>query len=231
MKEEEFYQILKRTEIDLPLDDIRDYKSIFLSLPKLKLELSLRENSSELDKLSPLDLHVLGFTDLIKEKELLRYNLGIYQKIGAKVLTKSSYIYQYDSVEKNNFSIYGLNPPSEDEIHEKYKKLTMAICKTSRGRVDLDNFLEGKSNKVFYDFKYDREFGSLTPEAQRLKQYLREVYKFDNIKTLNRVFTKLPPLQWDSPNNQEELAALSAYLKKTYYKPLPLLIKNEPENP
>jgi hypothetical protein len=60
---------------------------------------------------------------------------------------------------------------------------------------------------------------------------LREVYKFDNIKALNRIFIKLPPLQWDSPNNQEELAALSTYLKKTYYQPLPLLIKNEPENP
>jgi hypothetical protein len=148
----------------------------------LKLELSLRENSSELDKLTPLNLHGLGFTDLIKKKELLRYNLTIYQSIGAKMLTKASYIYQYDIVEKNNYSIYGLNPPNEDEIHEKYRKLIMDICKTSRGRADLDDFLEGKSNKVFYDFKYNREFGSLTPEAKRLKQYLREVYKFDQIK-------------------------------------------------
>jgi len=81
MKEEEFCQILKRTEIDLPLDDIRDYKSRFLSLPKLKLELSLRENSSELDKFSPLDLHGLEFIELIKEKELLRYsNLIVLKK-------------------------------------------------------------------------------------------------------------------------------------------------------
>ncbi len=58
-----------------------------------------------------------------------------------------------------------------------------------------------------------------------------EVNKFDNVRSLNRIFRKLPPLNWDSPNNQEELAVLSAYLKKTYYQPLPLLIKNEPENP
>jgi len=103
------------------LEDIREYKTRIISGKKIHYELSFGHNSSELDKLSPPDLKILGCVDLIPEKELLRHNLKVCQGIGSKTLTSESYIYQYSQIEKNNYSVLGINPPSGEELQVRYK--------------------------------------------------------------------------------------------------------------
>jgi hypothetical protein len=233
IEDENMYCLLKKNGVDLPLEDIREYKSRIISGKKIHYELSFGHNSSELDKLSPSDLKTLGCVDLIPEKELLRHNLRVCQGIGSKSLTPDSYIYQYDKHERENFSVLGIDPPSAEALHSRYKLLTIDICKTVRGQEDLEKFLDGKSDKVFNDFKDGREFGSVRTHSETYKRILSQISRSNHIYKFKEFSNKIPQpkITLDDLNLQEECFDASAYFQEQLKKPLPLMIKDRPENP
>jgi hypothetical protein len=108
------------------------------------------------------------------------------------------------------------------------------LCKSPEDILKFEEFITGKSDRLYYSLNFQKEFGFLSTKRSINSVYVES--KNPLIKTdLERIALKIPQLLQEQkrigniPLKEEE--NLGEYLTQQINKPLPLLIKNEPENP
>jgi len=186
-----------------------------------------------LEQIPAVELHALGFTDLISEIKLLRHNLLVYTNID-NGFTKENYIARFNTQDKENRLMFGISAPSKEELHRHYAMVAATLCKSPEDILKFEEFITGKSDKLYYSLSFQKEFGFLSTKRSINSVYVES--KNPLIKTdLERIALKIPQLLQEQkrigniPLKEEE--NLGEYLTQQINKPLPLLIKNEPENP
>jgi len=175
----------------------------------------------------------MGFSDLISDIKLLRHNLTVYSNID-NGYTKDQYIFRFTNHEKEAHLISGVSAPSKDELHEHYKSVTEKLCNTPHGLKLFKKFLKG-DDSLFYSMSFNKDFGFLSTKNNLNSSIYSSGLKNNNCEELERIARNLPlylvkkkaPI-YAGDLTEENLPRLTQNLPS---KPLPLLIKNEPENP
>jgi hypothetical protein len=232
--QEKAFVLAKKTGLKIIPEEVTESPSNkILDLNKLHLKLSLKENLQYLEQIPAVELHALGFTDLISEIKLLRHNLLVYTNID-NGFTKENYIARFNTQDKENRLMFGISAPSKEELHSHYAMVAATLCKSPEDILKFEEFITGKSDKLYYSLNFQKEFGFLSTKRSINSVYVES--KNPLIKTdLERIALKIPQLLQEQkrigniPLKEEE--NLGEYLTQQINKPLPLLIKNEPENP
>jgi len=233
VQERAFVLVKKTGLVIIPGEVVENPSSKVLDLNKLHLTLNLKENAIYVAKIPAVELHALGYSDLISDIKLLRHNLLVYSNLG-NGFTKEDYIARFSTVDKENRLIFGMSAPSKEELHSHYAMVAATLCKSPNDIARFEEFVNGKSDKLYYSLNFQKEFGFFSTKKNLNSEYPETTNPL--IKTdLERIALKIPQMLQDQkrigniPLKEEE--NLGDYINQQINKPLPLMIKNEPENP
>ena len=226
--QEKAFLNVKKTGLTLPPNLIVESKTNkVLDMDKLHTQLCLIDNASYVEKIPAPELHAMGFTDLISDIKLLRHNLLVYTNID-NGFSKADYIIRFNCMDKEDRLILGVSSPSKEELHLHYSKLAATLCKTPKDIESFNEFINGKSDNLFYSMKFQKEFGVLSTKKNFESYYVQS----NNPKVptdYERIARKIPQILLDKKVDLKE--NVGEYILEQIKKPLPPLIKNEPENP
>ena len=237
VQQDQAFILCKKAGIDMvPKNIVENDSTKILDMHKLHEELSLKKNETFLEKIPAPELQAMGFTDLISEIKLLRHNLLVYTNIG-NGFSKDDYIVRFNLLDKQERLMHGVDSPSKDEVHEHYKKVAASLCKTPAHIEEYNDFLSGKSNKLFYSLRYQQEYGLLTSKKDIVSSVFVGTPRVDSESELERIARNIPRSLADAQRlknlKTSELSTenVGEAIRQQINRPMPPLIKNEPENP
>ena len=218
-----------------PKDIILNDGTKLLNLPKLHAEMSLPKNANIVSNMSAIELNSIGFSDLISDTKLLRHNLNVCCGFNNGTSVKEDYILRVKENDRNLILSLGIDSPSKEELHVHYKTVVAKLCATPKGTIYFDKFLKGESDALLSTFLFQKEFGFLSNNKSWASSVYVDSAKLETKSDSEKVFEKIPTSMLErskklhvSDLDEENLGET---LKKQINRPMPLLIKNEPENP
>ena len=236
--EDHAFLLMKKHGANLnPKDIVIDNHSKRLDIAKLQVELSLPKHASVVLKMSATELNSIGCANLISDLKLLRHNLNVCCNLANGTSSKEEYILRCNDNDRNLRLSLGIESPSKDELHVHYQLVLAKTCASPKDIANLNAFLKGESDTFIYSFKFQKEFGFLSDKKSWVSSVYVDSSKLETKSDCEKVASKIPPVMLDGyrtkPIHPSEVTDenIGEILRNRINRPMPLLIKNEPENP